>query len=445
MNLRRVSVFIFAFATLANGLAKAAGTPAYGYDSNVPASWYFLLYDRVKAENLSPPVAARIFGATGVALYQAVQGGMQHHLSLVGQLNQLDSLPTARQDERYHWPSAANASLAQVLGSLFANKPNSIAVFSNLQKQLEKALKNSSHENSISEDVIQRSVTLGQAVGAAVATWAASDGFAQYNNCSFTPPVGPGLWRPTPPAFAPNPLQPCWGLLRPVVLHSSSECSPPPPPAYSTDTQSELYMQAVEDYETVNNLTADEKFIAQFWADNAGQTGTPPGHWIDIVRQISQRAPLNLGQTAEAFARVGIAVSDAFIACWQTKYTYNFIRPVTYIDDNIDPLWLPLLVTPAFPEYTSGHSTQSAAAAAVLTDMLGDDYRFMDTTAADHGTLPPPASSSFSSFNDAAQQAAISRLLAGIHFRAAIENGFVQGTCIGNTILNSIQFERHGQ
>ena len=122
-----------------------------------------------------------------------------------------------------------------------------------------------------------------------------------------------------------------------MVLNSSTECSPPPPPAFSTDPQSELYMQAVEDYVTVNNLTADEKFIAQFWADNAGQTGTPPGHWIDIVRQISQRAPLNLGQSAEAFAPVSIAVSDAFIGCWRTKYTYDFIRPVTYIDDNIDP------------------------------------------------------------------------------------------------------------
>jgi hypothetical protein len=443
MNLQQVSVFIFAFATLASGIAKAAGTPAYGYDSNVPANWYFLLYDRVKVEKLSPPVVARIFGVTGVTLYQAVQGGMQRHLSLVGQLNELDSLPTARDDQRYYWPSAANAALAEVLGRLFANMPNSIAAFNHLQTQLENALENSSPGNSISEDVIHRSLAFGQAVGGGVATWAASDGFAQYNNCSFTPPVGPGLWRPTPPAFVSNPLQPCWGQLRPIVLNSSSECSPPPPPGFSTDPQSELYTQALEDYDTVNNLTTDQKFIAQFWADNAGQTGTPAGHWIDIVRQISQRAPLNLGQSAEPFARVGVAVSDAFIGCWQTKYTYNFIRPVTYIDDNIDPLWLPFLVTPAFPEYTSGHSTQSAAAAVVLSDMLGDNYAFVDTTAVDHSTLPPLASSSFSSFNAAAQQAAISRLLAGIHFRAAIENGFAQGRCIGNTILNSVQFERH--
>jgi PAP2 superfamily len=159
------------------------------------------------------------------------------------------------------------------------------------------------------------------------------------------------------------------------------------------------------------------------------------------VRQISQRAPLNLGQAAEAFARVGVSVSDGFIGCWQTKYTYNFLRPVTYIEDYIDPLWLPFLVTPAFPEYTSGHSAQSAAAAAELTDMLGDNYAFLDTTPVDHGQAPG-ASASFASFNAAAQQAAISRLLAGIHFRAALENGLAQGRCIGSTIISRVQFER---
>lgn len=183
-------------------------------------------------------------------------------------------------------------------------------------------------------------------------------------------------------------------------------------------------------------------FIARFWADNAGQTGTPPGHWIDIVRQISQREPLDLGRSAEAFARVGIAVADAFIGCWQTKYTYDFIRPVTYINDNIDAGWLPFLVTPAFPEYTSGHSTQSGAASVVLTDMLGDDYAFVDTTPIDHATTPPLSSRSFSSFREAAEEAALSRLLAGIHFRTANERGLAQGACIGNAILDRVQFRR---
>ena len=122
MRLQRMLLLMVALLVAPNGVVGAAGRPAYEYDSEVPASWYFLLYDRVKAENLSPPVAARVFGATGVALYQAVQGGMHQHLSLVGQLNQLDSLPEADHDSRYHWPAAANAALAEVLRNLFADK-----------------------------------------------------------------------------------------------------------------------------------------------------------------------------------------------------------------------------------------------------------------------------------------------------------------------------------
>jgi hypothetical protein len=224
------------------------------------------------------------------------------------------------------------------------------------------------------------------------------------------------------------------------VLNSSTECAPPPPPPFSTNPASELFELALEDYYTVNQLTAEQKFIAHFWADDAGQTGTPPGHWIDIVRQISQREPLDLARSAEAFARVGMAVADAFIGCWQTKYTYNFIRPVTYINDNIDATWLPFLVTPNFPEYTSGHSTQSGAASVVLSDMLGDDYAFVDSTPVDHGTSPTLSSRSFSSFREAAEEAALSRLLAGIHFRTGNEMGLAQGTCIGNTILERVQF-----
>jgi hypothetical protein len=440
MRLRRILLLTVALVLGANGLAGAAGKPAYKYDSNVPVSWYFLLYDRVRAENLSPPVAARVFGATGIALYQAVQGGMQRNLSLVGQLNQLDLLPTADRGQRYHWPSAANAALAEVLRSLFAGKPNSLADFNNLETQFERSFENSSPGNAVSGPVLKRSSALGHAIGGAVAAWIGGDGFAQFNNCPFTPPVGPGLWSPTPPTFAPHPLQPCWGKLRPFVLNSSTECAPPPPPSFSTNPASELYELALEDYDTVNQLTAEQKAIAQFWADNAGQTGTPPGHWIDIVRQISQRAPLDLARSAEAFARVGMAVADAFIGCWQTKYTYNFIRPVTYINDNIDAAWLPFLVTPSFPEYTSGHSTQSGAASVVLSDMLGDDYAFVDSTPVDHGTSPTLSSRSFSSFREAAEEAALSRLLAGIHFRTGNEMGLAQGTCIGNTILERVQF-----
>jgi hypothetical protein len=144
---------------------------------------------------------------------------------------------------------------------------------------------------------------------------------------------------------------------------------------------------------------------------------------------------------AEGYARVGIAVADAFISCWDTKYTYNLLRPVTYIQRLIDTTWLPFIVTPPFPEYPSGHSTQSAAAAAVLTDMFGVRV-FTDTTHLDHELVPPLEPRSFGSFEEAAEEAALSRLYGGIHYPFGNNNGLAQGRCIGQAILDRVQFTR---
>jgi hypothetical protein len=140
-------------------------------------------------------------------------------------------------------------------------------------------------------------------------------------------------------------------------------------------------------YNVGRSLTDEQKAIAGYWADGAGATGTPPGHWIAIVSQLSRNKRLSLAEAAEAYARVGIAVHDAFICCWHAKYVYNLQRPVTYIRNNIDGGWLPFIGTPGFPAYTSGHSTQSGAAAAVLSDMFGTES-FTDTTHTDHGLVP---------------------------------------------------------
>jgi hypothetical protein len=271
-------------------------------------------------------------------------------------------------------------------------------------------------------------------VADAVLAWAATDGFTTFNNCPYTPPVGPGLWVPTPPSFTPNPLQPCWGQLRPLVLASSDECAPPPPPAYAADPSSAFYALALEVYNTDLHLTEEQTITALYWADNPGVTGTPSG-------QFARHQSLSLMAAAEAYARVGLAVADAFIGCWQTKYTDNLLRPVTYIQAVIDPTWLPLLVTPNFPSYTSGHSTQSGAAATVLTDMFGV-VTFTDTLFTDHGLVPPQAPRTFTSFEEAAEEAAVSRLYAGIHYPPDNDNGLAQGQCIGQVILKRIVFKR---
>jgi hypothetical protein len=289
--------------------------------------------------------------------------------------------------------------------------------------------------------VYARSVQFGQAVAKALLAWAAADGSATLADCPYTPPVGPGLWEPTPPAYSPQPVQPCWGQLRPFVLTSGAECAPPPHPPYAEDPSSEFYANAFAVYQTSLTLTEEQRTIAQYWADDPGATGTPPGHWMAIMGQLAMHDGLSLIAAAEGYARVGIAVADAFISCWETKYTYNLLRPVTYLQNLIDVTWLPILVTPAFPEYSSGHSTQSGAAATVLTDMFGV-RAFTDTTHADHGLVPPQAPRSFSSFEAAAAEAAMSPLYGGIHSPFGNDNGLAQGWCIGQAIRERIRYKK---
>jgi hypothetical protein len=199
---------------------------------------------------------------------------------------------------------------------------------------------------------------------------------------------------------------------------------------YSEDPSSAFYAEALEVYETATAPTPEQLEIALFWSDDPGQTATPPGHSIAITTQVLRREEASLATAAEAYARVGAAVSDAFVACWHQKYVYNLLRPVSYLRRLFDPNWLSALVTPPFPEYPSGHSVQSGAAFQVLTDLFGSSYAFVDHTH-DRRDLPPR---SFSSFFEAAEEAAISRLYGGIHFRAAIDNGVEQGKCIGRAV-----------
>jgi PAP2 superfamily len=403
--------------------------------SDVASTWFDLLYDVVKAERTTPPAASRIYGITAVALYEAIVAGTQANRSLVGQLNGLTAMPRIK-NKKYHWPAVANATLANVIRGLYPTiSAPSLSAVNNLEQKFA-----AQFQSDASTVGYERSVAHGQAVAAAALAWAATDGFSSLNDCPYVAANVPGAWRPTPPAFNASPLQPCWGQLRPMVLTSGSECPPPGHPAFSTDPASSFYAAALEVYDVGRGLTATQKTIADYWADNAGATGTPPGHWIAIVGQIARNDGLSLARAAEAYARVGIAVHDAFINCWNSKYVYNLERPVTFINDNIDPTWQPYIVTPNFPTYTSGHSTQSGAAARVLTDMFGVK-QFTDTTHTDHNLMPPQSPRTFNSFDEAAAEAAISRLYGGIHFSFDNNDGLGCGQCVGKAIHDRVSFK----
>ena len=416
---------------------KEVKNPADSYRSDVASVWFDKLYDVVKSERTAPPPASRIYGVTAVALYEAIVAGSLENRSLAGQLNGLTSVPQPKNNnKKYHWPTVANAVLARTIRGIFTSlTPADLAAINALEANF-----NAEFQPQVKKNDFDRSVAQGQAVADAILAWAATDGVSTFNNCPYVPAPVPGAWVPTPPGLNPNPVQPCWGQIRPMVLSSGADCPPPGHPVFSTDSGSEFYAAALEVYNTNLTLTADQKTIADFWADNAGTTGTPPGHWIAIVGQLARNEWLSLMAAAEAYARVGIAVNDAFIECWNTKYIYNLQRPVTYIRDNIDTTWLPYLVTPNFPTYSSGHSTQSGAAAAVLTDMFGI-VTFTDTIRADHSLVPPLVPRTFDSFDAAAAEAAVSRVYAGIHFSFDNNDGLASGQCIGQTVIQNVHFK----
>jgi membrane-associated phospholipid phosphatase len=406
------------------------------FPSDVASTWFEALYDVVKAEKTTPPPASRMYGLTAVALYESIVAGTEAHRSLIRQLNGLRSLPQPRKHQKYHWPTVANAVLAHTIRGLYPTiSQASLDAINNLEQSFA-----SHYEAERPRREYERSVAHGQVVATAILAWAATDGFSVYHNCRYLPVLVPGAWQPTPPAFNPDPLQPCWGLIRPMVLTSGQECPPPGHPPFSTDTGSDFYTAGLEVYNVALDLTAEQKTIADYWSDGPVATGTPPGHWIAIVSQIASNDGLSLTAAAEAYARVGMAVHDAFIGCWHAKYAYNLQRPVTYINANIDKSWRPYLVTPTFPSYTSGHSTQSGAAAHVLIDMFGIK-RFTDTTHTDHGLVPPQEPRTFGSFEEAAAEAAVSRLYGGIHFAFDNDDGLASGHCIGQAILDRVQFK----
>jgi hypothetical protein len=192
------------------------------FPSEVASAWFEKLYEVVKAERTTPPAASRIYGITAVALYEGIVSGTQGNRSLVGQLNGLISVPPAKQTKKYHWPTVANTVLANTNRGLYpAISQASLDAVNNLEQSFA-----SQHRNEVGKPVYKRSHFYGERVASAILAWAATDGYSANNNCPYVPVIVPGGWAPTPPVFSPNPLQPCWGLIRPMVLTSGRDRSP---------------------------------------------------------------------------------------------------------------------------------------------------------------------------------------------------------------------------
>lgn len=415
-----------ALAVLA-GTGTAWGDTREGVAQSVLATWVRLTLELIRhTPTMTPPVASRALAYLGVGVFEALASGDVALKSLAGQVQGLTTLPP-RPQGTHDTAVLLNATIAPLIHALFRNTgPTGQHAMETLTARL-----TAQSETGVAADVATASRDYGAELAQAILTWAATDGGAEIDNLGFPRDWKvsdqPGHWLPTSKvALQQAPLLPQWGKNRPFALPSAEALSMADPTPYSEDPASPFYAEALEVCTAVTHLTEEEARIARFWSDDAMLSYTPPGHWTAILMQVAAEKSWGLAEQAEALARMSIAMADAFIGCWAMKYRYDTVRPITYIQKVIDKGWVPLLNTPPFPEYPSGHSVQSAAAAALLTHLFGDDYAFTDESPAPDGI----EQRSFPNFNAAAEEAAISRLYGGIHFRPAIVHGQELGRAI---------------
>ena len=361
----------------------------------------------------------------GLALYESVVDGMPRNRSIASSLHGIGPLP--RNGGTKYWPLVASAALAEVMRGLWGDATNvagqNIADIDALEQQIANSV-------DLQGSRARRSIDYGHAVGAAVYQTSLDDGGDRSYLTNFpgdyVPPVCDGCWIPTAPGQIA--LQPYWKDRMTTFVLTPGDCGMDGPPVFSTDPNSVAYQEAYKVYVTRNNLTPEQATIARFWADGPG-TINGPGHSLSTTSQILHLVGANLAEAAETYARVGLAVGDGVYAVWWSKYTYNWIRPVTYINRYIDPAWTTFLPTPPFPEYTSAHSGQTSAAINTLIERWGD-IGYTDHTHDADGFTPR----SFGSLTASMNETAVSRIYAGIHYQSAVYEGIDQGRCVANEV-----------
>ena len=445
-------------------------------DPRMIAEWMHSLYGAVRVERLSPPVASRLFAYATVGLYSGLAGANHALPSLAGKLNGLESLPRGDSTQTYDETLTAVFAERVVLDSLFRDGlPTTRSALDRLADSLIAARA----QLGASDAIQARSKDLGVRVGLAIVSWSHGDGFDSTRGRPYVPPKGPGLWVNDAPVstyatqsisgisqvvVAGNPsnvrrggaasdrglildrqkaagpttlpavnmagiTEPYWGHNRPFALAKWDECPVPLPPAYGPKADAPIYAQAKQVFDAVKSLTSDQREMVLYWADNGGESGTPAGHWLSIASQMVAEKHLTGDEAAWLMAETGVSLADAFTAVWGYKFQYNLIRPRTYIRESMDPNWEPTIPTPPFPEYLSGHSTVSGAAAGALTSVFGA-VPFEDSTSIPLGH----AVRKFSSFRAAADEAGMSRVYGGIHYPYSNVEGGNLGRCVASKV-----------
>jgi len=415
-------------------------TPPNKYPPDVAIAWVGM-QQKVFAgtPGLLPHVAGRTYAYVGLTMYESMVPGMPGYQSIAPQLNGGLTLPAVQQGQQFHCGASANAALAYILKNLL---PHASQQLLNSIDSLEADFYTRFQTDGDAE-VLKRSADFGKQIAASIFEWSKTDGGQEgYKNPvpeSYTPPKGPGKWVPTDTIFV-KPVYPYWGNNRTFIAGIADATQPPPPPAYSETPGSNFHNAANEIYSMSKNLKRKDSLCAKFWAYeqlNAGDEVAfeDVSHAANIATQMILMKKFSLQDAAVLYCKHGIAGNEAGISCVKTKFRYNVVRPVTYIQTVLKhPNWNPVIFTPPFPEYTSGHATVSMSYATVLENTFGK------LPFTDHSFDNSYGSRKFESFEAYAKEAALSRMHGGIHYRFGMEAGLRQGKKVGE-IVNQLKFK----
>ncbi len=434
--------WLFAFLAAGALMSCQRSNPEFQKDASDPEYYHRSmkkLTDVIVHDIFSPPVAARIYAYSNIAGYEAMAPGTPEFESLAGRVRDLKPVPKPDAGEEYCFPLAGVQAFLTVGKALIFSEEKIDSFHRSIMAEY-KAI-------GIPGDIFERSVAYGNEVAAHVLAWAGEDNYKQTRTFpKYTISTDPATWQPTPPSYMDG-VEPHWREIRSFTLQSADQFAPPPPTPYDMTPGSRFYNEVMEVYKALDAADrAEREAIANFWDCNPYKTNqighvmfatkkiSPGGHWMNIAGVAARQAKRDFAQSVQAYTFTAVALHEAFISCWDEKYRSKLVRPETVINRSIDEDWLPLLQTPPFPEYTSGHSVASTAASIVLTALFGDNFAFVDDTEIEFG-LP---ARSFRSFAHAADEASISRLYGGIHYRPAIENGVAQGRNIGQWVLQKL-------
>ncbi len=410
-------------------------------ENQVVLSWVNMTLHLLKNTPANTPTfASRTLGYIGLSMYESVVQGFENQKSMNNQLNGLTTLPQKEKDKKYNWIASLNAAQAEILRKIYiqtsdANK----AKIDSLEKVIYENIK----EQNDSEIDLERSVKFGKEISTQIFEWSKTDSGHRAYLKNFDKKMvfeqKKGAWQPPlyAQSFSHFPLHPHWGKNRTFLSENSKIVAPDFIP-YSEDKNSPYYQQFLEVYQKEKILTQEEKEIAIWWGDDPDETYTPPGHSYFLASMAIKKNNPPLIKSAETFAKVGMAVADAFINCWKWKYQFFSERPNTYITKHIDSTWVSFWPDPPFPAFPSGHAIQASAAATVLIDLYGEKFSFTDSLhlgrRRDDLRNVDYKTRTFHSFWQVAEETANSRFYGGIHTRQDNQAGLDKGKEIGGNI-----------